>query len=134
MNPGDSLFERLGGEQAVHTLVGALYFNLLNDPRLSVFFRGASMQRILEHQRAFFQAALGGESTYNGRDLFSAHQQLIAEHGLSDVHFDLLLQHLRITLLDLEIDPGVQQEVLDRVEALRPQLFGRQSAGADQSR
>ena len=126
----NSLFERLGGESAVNTLVGALYFNLLGDPRLSVFFRGVSMHRVLEHQRAFFQMALGGESVYAGRNLYSAHEALIREHGLDDGHFDLLLQHLRITLLDLDVEPQLATQVLDRVEALREDLFGRGSRDA----
>ena len=47
---GESLIDAVGGQEGIDRLVGALYFQILNDPRVSGFFRDAPIDRILALQ------------------------------------------------------------------------------------
>ena len=121
---GERLIETLGGPQTINTIVGALYFHITCDPRVSHFFRSVSLERILMHQRAFFTMALSGAPVYNGRSLAEAHADLVARHGLTHAHFDIVMDHLKATLSELDIDPTAAREVERRVAATRPLIFG----------
>ena len=121
--PGNSLYDRVGGANAVATLVGALYFNLLNDPNLAVFFREVSLNRLLKHQQEFFAVAFGAPRDYAGRSLFEIHRELIEQKGLNESHFDALVQALRTTLTDLQVPVDVSVEIVTLIDAQRGVFF-----------
>ena len=123
----DSLYERLGGESAVNTLVGALYFNLLHDERVAHFFESVPIERVLAHQRRFLTGAFGGDGDYEGRSLSEAHRELVAEAGLNASHFEAMLDNLYTTLTDLQIAPELVGEVLAIARATESQVLGAAS-------
>ncbi len=121
-----SLLARIGGAEAVDTLVGALYFNILNDPRLAHFFRHVSVDRVVAHQRQFLLAALAGDAAPEGMivSLATAHARLIEAEGLGHRHFDALIENLDQTLRDLEVPEYEACEVVAVLAATRSQIFG----------
>ena len=120
-----SLFERLGGETAIMATVDALYARLVADPLVGPMFDGVSVEAITRKQVAFLARAFEGPAVYHGRPLHEAHQKLVAEHGLSDVHFDRVLQHLDEVLNELGVEPQERREVLAILEDTRDQVLGR---------
>lgn len=121
--PGESLIDAVGGQEGIDRLVGALYFQVLNDPRVSRFFDDAPIERILAHQKRFLAVALGGEADYEGRSLAQAHADLVARRGLNTGHFDIVVEHLETTLRELGVPEPVTQQVVERVAATRTDLF-----------
>ena len=121
---GNTTMADLGGPKTINLIVGALYFHITNDPRIAHFFRDTPVDRIMAHQRAFLTQALTGENVYCGRALSEAHADLIARHGLTETHFDIVLEHLRQTLSELEIDARAATEVERRIAATRSTIFG----------
>ena len=118
-----NLFDRLGGEAAVMAAVDLFYAKVLADPVTAPFFEGLDMDAQVKKQVAFMSRAFDGPDTYQGRDLRSAHAKLVAEQGLSDVHFDAVAKHLGDTLAQLGIVDELIREVLDRIEATRTEVL-----------
>ncbi|MEO1077933.1 MAG: group 1 truncated hemoglobin [Pseudomonadota bacterium] len=120
-----SLYERLGGERATQSLVGALYFQILNDSRLARFFDGANVGMLLRHQKDFLSIAFGGEAAYAGRSMREAHHRLVEKRGLNDEHFDALVEITTSVLRDLGYADSLVEEAVNRLELLRGEVLGR---------
>ncbi len=119
-----SLYEKLGGRDALDTAIGAFYFNLMNDRRVARFFTDVNVQKLIEHQKQFFTVAFGGPGAYDGRRLRDAHRDLVEKQGLSHDHFDAVLENLALTLTDLGIDDVLVNEATASIEALRDHVLG----------
>lgn len=117
-----TLYDRLGGEDAIMAMVGEFYDRIVADPVLAPYFRGLDMDRQIDKQVAFMTMAFGGPHRYTGRDLRSAHAHLA---GLTDVHFDALLGHLRATLGTLSVPRPMIEEIMGSVRGWRPDVLGR---------
>src|SRR5262250_3277052 len=67
-----SLYERLGGYDAIAAVVDDFVGRLVTDPRFSKFFVGLSndsKKRVRQHVVDQFCAAAGGPCVYTGRDM-----------------------------------------------------------------
>ena len=74
-----SLYQRLGGYDAIASVVGEFYERAFADPETAVFFRchsRLSRQRIVQRTVDFFCAAADGPAIYTGADMVSAHDGL----------------------------------------------------------
>lgn len=119
-----SLFERLGGADAVSAAVDIFYDRVLADSSLSGFFTGTNMMKMRAHQRTMLTAAFGGPNLYQGRDLVQAHAGLIAQ-GLGDVHYDAVVGHLADTLAQLGVADELITEAAQVAESVRGSVLGR---------
>lgn len=121
----ESLYSRVGGEMAIMVASERLYEHLLADELTRPYFQGVDMAAQSRKMVAFLAWAFGGPSEYRGRPLRQAHAGLVAEHGLSDTHFDAVAGHLQRVLRELELDDPTVAEVLGRLEGLRAEVLGR---------
>ena len=121
----DSLYERVGGEAAITAAVGIFYDKILADPVTRPFFEGLDMEHQISKQISFMARAFGGPKEYQGRDLRTAHAELVRKSGLADVHFDAVASHLESTLLEIGVARTLVDEVLTVVEGTRDQVLGR---------
>jgi hemoglobin len=119
----DSLYERVGGENAVMATAGLLYQKLLADPRLSPFFEGVDMSVQVKKMTGFMMWALGGPHA-EFRPLRQAHARLVREKGLSNEHFDLVAQHLAETLRELGVEKPLIGEIITIVATTRDEVLG----------
>ena len=71
--PSPSLYERIGGAEAVRSMVEQFYQRVLSDEQLAPHFRHAPMSKLQHMQTEFFSAALDGPSLYSGRPVRHAH-------------------------------------------------------------
>jgi len=113
-----SLYERVGGEEAVKPAVALFYQRVLDDPELSGFFDGVDMSRLRAHQRAFVTAALGGPELFVGRSLRNAHAGLRIDNRA----FDAVVDHLVCALRDLGVDDETAAEVAEQLEPMRSEI------------
>ncbi|HYO54733.1 group 1 truncated hemoglobin [Archangium sp.] len=124
MHQTQSLYEQLGGEEMVSKAVTIFYRKVLADPGLRPFFEGMNMARMESMQRVFLATAFGGPNAYSGRDMRRAHTGLVAR-GLSDVHFDAVLNHLDDTLAELMVSKPLRDWARALTESLRKDILGR---------
>ena len=72
----EPLYQRLGGYDAMASIVRDFYDRAFADPETAVFFRGHRRQRIVQQTVDFFCALAGGSTIYTGADMTSAHDGL----------------------------------------------------------
>jgi hemoglobin len=124
MSNGQSLYERIGGGEAVSSAVGVMYSKLISDPELAGFFAGIDVDRLIQKQIAFMTMAFGGPHDYTGRDLRIAHAPFVAR-GLGDRHFDAVAAHLAAALRELKVPEDLVSEVLALVSGTRKDVLGK---------
>ena len=106
-----TLYEKLGGKDAVDIAVDKFYGYVLNDERIKHFFDKVDMEKQRGHQKAFLTYAFGGASHYDGKMMREAHKHLVEEMGLKVEHFDAVVENLVKTLKELGISDELIQEV-----------------------
>jgi hemoglobin len=126
MNGKTTIYDAIGGADAVRAAVGLLYQRIFADPALVPYFEGIDRRRLNQHMRAFIAAALGGPDLYAGRDLGAVHARL----GITDEHFDVVAGHLAATLAELGVPDELSRTITARVGSLRPVIVARPLASA----
>jgi len=120
----NSLFDRLGGDNAVNAAVDLFYRKVLVDDRINHFFQGIDMDRQAAKQKAFLTMAFGGPNSYTGEDMRKGHSHLV-ERGLDDSHFDAVVENLGNTLTELGISDDLISEVVAICESTRDDVLCR---------
>jgi hemoglobin len=115
MQTPTTLYEKLGGQQAVKQVVDDFYNDVLADDIVNHFFAHTDMEKQRLHQTAFISYALGGPDQYTGRSMEKAHAGL----NLQPQHFDAIVKHLSDTLAQHSVPPEEIEAVLERVATLK---------------
>ena len=110
-----SLYDELGGFFFVRKLVSEFYDRVLDEPDLVPFFQDTDMGSLVDHQTKFWVTALGGPASYTPEQLNVIHRS----RGISDEHFDLVLELIGETLEDHEVSEQNMGEVIEAFEAHR---------------
>lgn len=122
--PTTSLYERIGGEAAVNAAVDVFYRKVLNDHRINRFFTDVDMDTQIAKQRAFFTMAFGGPNNYTGQDMRNAHARLV-KLGLNNSHFDVVMELLGATLVELNVPGDLIAEAAAIAESTRNDVLGK---------
>ncbi|BBM83709.1 group I truncated hemoglobin [Candidatus Uabimicrobium amorphum] len=120
-----SLFEKLGGKDAVEAAVDKFYDRVLQDERINYFFKDTDMKKQRNHQKAFLTYAFGGINNYNGRSMRKAHEKLVKEQGLNDSHFDAVVENLATTLQEMGVGGDLIKEVAAVAETVRDDVLNK---------
>ena len=92
-----SLYQRLGGYDAIAAVTDDFIGRLATDKTLAKFFAGHSqdsLKKIRMHVIDLICATAGGPCVYTGRDMKTSHQGL----GISEAEWNLGVTHLTATL------------------------------------
>jgi len=123
-----TLFEKMGGEAAVDAAVDKFYQKVLADDRIKHFFAGTDMHRQASHQKRFLTYAFGGASSYSGKSMRAAHKRLVDEMGLTDEHFDAVLEDLEATLVEMGVPQDLIAEAAGITESTGEEVRDRSAA------
>lgn len=118
-----TLYERLGGEPAIDAAVEVFYDKVLSDKRINGFFTDTDMERQRGHQKRFLSYAFGGMPDYVGKGMREAHEPLVAKLGLSDSHFDAVVENLAASLTELGVNDALISEVAAIAESIRDDVL-----------
>ena len=113
---GETLFERLKGQDGIAEAVREFYTRVLDDPQLAHYFEGVPMWRLQRHMVAFLVQATGGPAAYDGREMADAHSHL----GVTGRDFDRVVRHLVETLSEAGIAAKDVDEVVGALAPVRP--------------
>jgi hemoglobin len=119
-----SLFEKIGGRDAVNAAVDVFYKKVLADDRINKFFDGIDMDTQRKKQIMFLTYAFGGPNNYDGKNMRDAHAKLV-EQGLNDSHFDAVVENLGATLKELGVADELIQEAAGIAETTRADVLGK---------
>ena len=85
-----SLYDRLGGEEAIKAVVDEFVANVGADTRINKYFANADLDRLRGHLIDQIGQASGGPQQYTGRDMKTAH----AGMGIDEPAFNALVEDL----------------------------------------
>lgn len=119
-----TLFERLGGQNAVNTAVDIFYRKVLSDDRVNYFFDGVDMEKQIQKQKGFLTMVFGGPNKYSGKDMREGHRHLVKK-GLNDSHVDIIIEHLGGTLTELGVNETDISEVAAIANSVRDDVLDR---------
>eukprot|EP00184_Porphyridium_aerugineum_P005001 CAMPEP_0184707710 /NCGR_PEP_ID=MMETSP0313-20130426/37390_1 /TAXON_ID=2792 /ORGANISM="Porphyridium aerugineum, Strain SAG 1380-2" /LENGTH=295 /DNA_ID=CAMNT_0027169291 /DNA_START=1250 /DNA_END=2137 /DNA_ORIENTATION=- len=115
----DTLFDRLGGQDALKQAVDAFYARLGADDRINHFFKDTNIYKLKAHQYNFMRYAFSnGQATYKGKSIREGHERLFAM-GLNETHFDIVASHFVATLQGLKVDQALIDEAVAIIVPLR---------------
>ena len=119
-----SLYQRLGGYDAIAAVTDDFIGRLLADPQFKHFFDGLSTdsrKRLRQHVVDFLCSATGGPCVYTGRDMKTAHTGL----NITEADWNTTVKHLVATLDKFKVPEKEKNEVLTAVSSLKGDIVGR---------
>lgn len=117
----ESLYERIGGKDAVNAAVELFYDKILTDERVNYLFKNTDMKRQRAKQKVFLTYAFGGAPNYSGTSMRKAHAHL----DLNEGHFNAVAENLTTTLQELGVAQGLIDEVTDIVATTKDDVLNR---------
>lgn len=123
----DSIYERIGGQPTIDSLVDSFYEKVLADPELSYYFKNAPMDKLRNMQREFFSSATGGPIVYSGRPLGQVH----AHMAISKREFQRFTEHLLQTLKEVGVEEKDAYEIISHVNLYADEITNDANAGYD---
>jgi truncated hemoglobin YjbI/predicted pyridoxine 5'-phosphate oxidase superfamily flavin-nucleotide-binding protein len=119
------LYHRIGGDKAMDVAVDLFYRKVLEDKIVREFFTDIDMDAQRLKQKNFLCMAFGGPYQYSGMDLRKTHARLVKEKGLTDAHFDRVLQLFRDALAELNISEKELNSMVEILESAREDVLNR---------
>ena len=113
-----SLFDRLGGLNAITTVVDTFIAKAAADTRINKKFAKTNIPRLRFHLIEQVCNVTGGPCDYTGRDMPTTHRNM----GVTDGEFDALVEDLSATLDQLGVPAAEQNELLGILGPLRTQI------------
>lgn len=121
--PGEaSLYQRLGGYDAIAAVVDDFFARFGGDPELTPFLGGINAvqgARIRQRFVDFACATTGGPCLYLGRDMRGAHEGL----PITVRHFEQVMGHFRDALRANGVSEAAASEFLTMLETLRAEVL-----------
>jgi len=118
---GKSLYQRLGGYDAIAAICNDLLPRLMSDSLLRRFWQhraGDSIAREKQSLINFLCASSGGPMYYSGRDMKMSHQGM----RISEADWQAFLGHLNTTLATFEVPAAERAEVLAFVDSTKADI------------
>ncbi|SRR6266508_85211 len=110
-----SLYERLGGLEAITGVVEAFVARCAKDERINPKFARSEIPRLKKMLVDQVCEATGGPCTYTGRDMRETHDGM----GVTAGEFDALVGDLVSTLDDFDVPKTEQEELLGLLAPMR---------------
>jgi hemoglobin len=116
-----TLYERLGGYDAICAATDDLLDRAQNDPQLKDYWKGTSEANRRKGRQLvvdFMVEAAGGPAYYTGHDMRTAH----AGMHISERDWDALLRHAAATLEHFDVPARERDEVLGLFNSLKGEI------------
>ena len=110
-----SLYERLGGKEAITAVVDAFVANVAGDQRINRFFKDANIPRLKKMLVDQICQATGGPYEYKGLDMKSAHKGM----GVSSADFNALVENLVKALDTFKVPEKEKGELLGALAGMK---------------
>ncbi len=116
-----SLYQRLGGKDAITAVVNDFIGNVAADGRIKQRFQGANIPRLKGLLVDQICEATGGPCKYAGRSMLDAHRGM----NITDREFGALVEDLAKTLDKFGVPTRETGELLAALAAMKGQIVGK---------
>jgi len=114
----DSLYDRLGGIDAITAVVGSFRDRVAGDDRINLKFARTDLARLTKMLIDQVCEASGGPCRYTGRSMKEAHASMRVTNG----EFDALVEDLVATLEQFKVGKPEQDDLLAVLGPLRSEI------------
>ena len=116
-----TLFDRLGGNEAVKAVVEEFYGRVVKDPSTAKFFSGKNLGALKKHQLEFMKIAFTGiPKDLDVPSLLTEKHKSLFEQGLNESHFDVVATHFVGACQHFDVPGDLIDEAVAIVGSLRP--------------
>ena len=118
-----TLYERLGGYDAIAAVANDLLPRLENDTQLGRFWANRGDDGIAREKQLLIDylcTSAGGPLLYTGRDMLTSHRGM----GITDSDWELFIGHLKATLAEFQVPQPEQDDVLAFIDSTRADIVG----------
>ncbi len=116
-----TLYERLGGYDAIAAVADDLVARLRGDPQLGRYWAHRGEDGVKREKQLlidFLCASAGGPMYYRGRDMVLTHRGM----GITESDWNAFLGHAAATLAKFEVPEAEQREVVAFVQGLKKEV------------
>ena len=120
-NARKTLYERLGGYDAITAVANDLLPRLQADPQLARFWAHRGEDGVKREKQLlidFLCASAGGPTYYRGRDMVLTHRGM----RISASDWNVFLGHAAATLAKLQVPEAEQRDVVAFVQSLKKEI------------
>ncbi len=110
-----SLYERLGGKEAITAVVEEFVGNVAGDIRINSFFKDANIPHLKKMLVEQICEATGGPIKYTGLDMKSAHKGM----GIASTHFNSLVEDLVKALDKFKVPEKEKGELIGALAGMK---------------
>src|SRR5215813_1603617 len=121
MAPQKSLYDRLGGKDAITAVVDDFVGNVAADKRINGFFAKANIPNLKRNLVDQICQASGGPCTYTGKDMKTAHKGM----GITDADFNALVEDLVKSLDKMHVGATEKNELLGILGPMKGDIVGQ---------
>ncbi len=121
-----TLYERLGGEEGIASIVDDVVEEHMNNPAVSARFlpykdRPEYLAQVKKHTVNFFCAGSGGPQVYEGRDMVTTHRGM----NINPTEYMNVIDDILIVLDRHNKDEQTKNDVLTILYSLKDQMIGK---------
>ena len=113
-----SLYEQIGGHDALEVVVEDFYCRVLDDDHLAGFYAGSNMKCVKARQVEFLSSVLDGPGPYAGTPIRQVHEG----RGITMHHFAMVAAHLADSLCAAGLHPDTITEILRTIGPLASEI------------
>ncbi|MFC2991935.1 MULTISPECIES: group I truncated hemoglobin [Halomonas] len=115
----DDLYTQLGGEPGISVIVEDFTLRLADDPEIVTFFANSNIDLFVASLKDQLCDIADGPCRYEGPPMDRAHQHM----GLTDAHFNTVVQHMQAALIRQEVPVGARNQLLGRLARLHRDIM-----------
>jgi hemoglobin len=119
-----SLYERLGGKEAISVVVDEFAQIVLSDPRINKKFAQSDATRLVTNLKDFVCMATGGPCQYNGLDMKTSHKRM----GVTTGEFNALVEDLVKALDKFKVGEKEKNDLLGALGGMKADIVEVDSA------
>ena len=116
-----SLYERLGGKEAITLVVDEFVANVAADARINSFFAKTDIGHLKEMLVDQICEATGGPCTYSGKDMVTAHRGM----NITDAQFGALVEDLVKALDKYKVGETEKNQLLGALGGMKGDIVGK---------
>jgi hemoglobin len=116
-----TLYERLGGYDAIAAVADNLLPRLENDAQLGRFWANRGDDGIAREKQLlvdYLCASAGGPMLYTGRDMPTSHKGM----GITESDWQVFIGHVKATLAEFQVPQQEQDDVLAFIDSTRADI------------
>lgn len=119
--PQASLYDRLGGKEAITAVVDALSANVAADGRINQRFANANIKRFKAQMVDLLCQASGGPCVYKGMDMQTVHKGM----KITEAEFMAVAENAAKTLDSFKVPAAEKNEVMSLLASMKGDIVNR---------